>query len=150
MDDGAGSRPVVEILFWQDFAEVEAWKDSTLGRRPAAYAAFKERQADAAVGRVEREFPGLRAQVRRRYTATSLTNLHYTRSARGASMGASQDIRHQGRNHLRPRNRLRNVYLAGQSLGTPGIIGCTIYSALLCDTILPEMDLLRRLREVTF
>jgi all-trans-retinol 13,14-reductase len=150
MDPGPGGRHVVEILFWQDFREVEAWKDSAFGRRPREYAAFKERHADAAVDRVEREFPGIRESVRHRYTATPLTNLHYTRSARGSSMGASQDIRYQGRNHLRPRNRLRNVYLAGQSLGTPGIIGCVVYSALLCDSILPEMNLLRRLKDVTF
>jgi all-trans-retinol 13,14-reductase len=149
MDPGGG-RHVAEILFWQDFREVEAWKDSAPGRRPRGYAEFQERQADAAVERAEREFPGIRGAVRHRYTATPLTNLRYTRSARGAAMGASQDVAHQGRLHLRPRNRLRNVYLAGQSLATPGIIGCVIYSGILCDSILPELGLLRRLKDVTF
>jgi hypothetical protein len=65
-------------------------------------------------------------------------------------MGASQDVRHQGRNHLRPRNRIRNLFLAGQSLGQPGIIGCVVHAMMLCDAILPEMSLLRRLRDVTF
>jgi all-trans-retinol 13,14-reductase len=150
LDPTYNGRHTVEILFWQDFREVEAWKDSRFGRRPPEYAAFKERLADAAIDRVERELPGIRGHVRHRYASTSLTNLHYTRSAQGASMGIRQDIRYHTDHHLRPRNRLRNVFLAGQSLGTPGITGCVITSTMLCDAILPEAGLLRRLREVTF
>ncbi len=150
LDPTYDGRHSLEILFWQDFGEVAAWQGSRLGRRPADYVAYKERLSDAAIDRVEREFPGLRGRVRRRCASTSLTNLHYTRSALGGSMGVRQDIRYQADHHLRPRNRLRNVFLAGQSLGTPGITGCVVTSAMLCDAIRPEMNLLRRLREVTF
>ncbi len=150
MDPAYGDRHTVEILLWQEFREVEAWKDSTLGRRPPEYLRFKEKLAGAAIDRVERDFPGIRDAIRQCHTATPLTNLHYTRSDRGSAMGISQDIHHQGRRHLRPRNRLRNVLLAGQSLGTPGIIGCVIFSALLCNSIAPEFNVLKRLREVTF
>ena len=150
LDSTYDGRHSLEILFWQDFGEVAAWQGSRFGRRPADYVAYKERLADAAIDRVEREFPGIRGRVRRRSASTSLTNLHYTRSAMGGSMGIRQDIRYQTDHHLRPRNRLRNVFLAGQSLGTPGITGCVVTSAMLCDAIRPEMRLLRRLREVTF
>jgi all-trans-retinol 13,14-reductase len=150
VDPSYGGRHTAELLFWQDYSDVETWQDSSPGRRPPEYEAFKARTADAALDRLEREFPGLREAVLHRYTSTPLTNLHYTRSARGAAMGIRQDIHHQGLNHLRPRNRLRNVLLAGQSLGVPGIAGCVINSTVLCNALLPEARLLDRLRETCF
>ncbi|MCX7805003.1 MAG: FAD-dependent oxidoreductase [Planctomycetota bacterium] len=137
----------VEIVSWHDFDEVAPWADSTFGRRPREYIEFKERRARELIALAETRFPGISGSARRVWTSSALTNLHYTRSARGAAMGVSHSIRFQGRNAMRPRNRLRNVFFAGQSVGLPGVAGTVITSFALCHGLLDGADLLGRLLE---
>lgn len=149
--DGASEGPhTVEILIWQKFEVVQEWESGKLHRRGEDYEAAKSQLAERLIDRVEREFPGLRSRIKHVYTSSALTAGHYVRAWRGGTMGISQDIHQQGRNHVRPRNRVRNLFLAGQSVGTPGIIGTVIFSTKLCDGILEEADFLADLMEMDF
>ena len=48
---------------------------------------------------------------------------------------------------MRVRNRLRNLYFAGQSVSCPGVAGVIIGATELCDAILGEdADLFARLQ----
>ena len=138
----------VEILCWQDFEEVERWVNSKPGGRPKEYLEFKERRARELLGLADREFPGIIRSVRHVWTSTPLTNLRYTRSVRGAAMGVSHSIAFQGRRQMRPRNRLRNVFFGGQSVGLPGVAGTIITSAAICNVLLDGADLLGRILEM--
>lgn len=151
LDTSYGDRHCLDILAWQNFAEVEGWRESRRGRRPEAYESFKKMTADRLLDRVAKEFPGISSAIKHSYTSTPLTNLDYTRSARGAAMGIRQDIGQQGKRHIRPRNKTRNLFLAGQSVSFPGILGAVVGATELCDGILGEdIDLFRRMQEFRF
>jgi all-trans-retinol 13,14-reductase len=151
IDPSYGARHCLDILAWQDFAAVERWQDSRRGFRPAEYEAFKKDTANRMLDRVARDFPGVRGAVKHSYTSTPLTNLDYIRSARGAAMGIRQDIGQQGKRHIRPRNKTRNLFLAGQSVGFPGILGAIVGATELCDGLFgEEVDLFRTLQEYRF
>ena len=64
-------------------------------------------------------------------------------------MGISQDVSQQGKRHLRPRNKVRNLFLAGQSIGTPGILGTIVQATKLCNDIL-DADFLNEMRGMSF
>ena len=140
----------VEILIWQKYEDVEQWESGRLHRRGEEYEAYKRRLGEKLIDRVEREFPGLKSRIMHVYTSSALTARHYVRAWRGGTMGISPDIEQQGRNHVRPRNRVRNLFLAGQSVGTPGIIGSVIFSTKLCDGLLKDADLLGDLMAIQF
>jgi phytoene dehydrogenase-like protein len=142
IDSTYGDRHTAEILVWQEFAEVAAWGDSRHPKRPQAYRDFKDKRADELIAIVERELPGLEASILHRYTSSTLTNRDYTRSHLGSAMGIRHDIHQQGQRRVRIRNRIRNLLLAGQSVGTPGIMGTIVHSTKLCNDIIPEADFL--------
>lgn len=150
MEGGLDVKPSLEILIWQDYAEVERWADTRRHRRGDEYEAAKLALAERILDRVEREYPGVRPRIRHMYTSSSLTARDYTRTVNGATMGIRQDVAQQGRNHVRPRNRVRNLWLAGQSVGTPGVIGTVIFAVKLCDSLLPGAGLLDRIRRIDF
>lgn len=147
LDSSYKDHHCVEILAWQDFSDVEKWQNSNRGNRSSEYKEFKKRVADDLLHRVSRVFPEINDNCKHVYTSTALTNMDYTRSAHGAAMGIKQDITQQGRRHLRSRNRLRNMFFAGQSVGFPGILGTVVSTTKLCDSILgEETDLFSELK----
>ena len=151
IDSSYGDRHCLDILSWQDFSAVERWRDSRRGHRPAEYEAFKKETANRILERVSLEFPEVPSAVKHCYTSSPLTNLDYIRSARGGAMGIRQDIGQQGKRHIRPRNKLRNLFMAGQSVSFPGILGAIVGATELCDMILGEdVDLFRELQECGF
>lgn len=150
IDGARDGLHTVEILIWQKYEDVEKWKSGRLHRRGEEYEAYKEKLGEKLIGRVEREFPGLKSRILHTYTSSALTASHYVRAWRGGTMGISPEIQQQGRNHVRPRNRVRNLFLAGQSVGTPGIIGSVIFSTKLCDGLLSDADLLGQLMSIQF
>lgn len=151
IDPSYAGRHCLDILVWQDFAAVEGWQHTRRGFRPAEYDAFKRETSGRLLDRVGREFPEIRATIKQSYTSTPLTNLDYIRSARGAAMGIRQDITQQGRRHIRPRNKTRNLFLAGQSVSFPGILGAIVGATELCDGLLgEEVDLFHALQECQF
>jgi all-trans-retinol 13,14-reductase len=151
LDTSYGNRHCLDILAWQNFSAVERWQESRRGRRPADYETFKQETANRLLARVARDFPEIPAAIKHRYTSTPLTNLDYIRSARGAAMGIRQDITQQGKRHIRPRNKTRNLFLAGQSVSFPGILGAVVGATEVCDGLLgAEVDLFRKLQECPF
>jgi all-trans-retinol 13,14-reductase len=151
IDASHGDKHCLDILVWQNFAAVERWSESRRGRRPAEYEAFKKETAQRLLDRVTRDFPEIPSAVKHVYTSTPLTNLDYIRSARGAAMGVRQDIGQQGKRHIRPRGKLRNLFLAGQSVSYPGILGTVVGATELCDGLLGEdVDLFCELQQCSF
>lgn len=148
LDPSYGDRHCLDILVWQSFAQVEQWQNSRRGERPAEYEAFKRSTADRLLQRVAREFPEIPGAIKHCHVSTPLTNLDYVRSARGSAMGVRQDIRQQGKRRIRPHNRLHNLFLAGQSVGFPGILGTVAGATEVCSAILEKsVDLFSELQE---
>ncbi len=145
--EGADKGHTLHALTWMDFDKVSAWAESKPGSRPPAYLEFKARRTERILSRVKACCPEIREGIRYVEASTPLTNQYYTRSHGGAAMGVSQGVHQQGARRMRPRNKLRNLFFAGQSVGTPGIIGTLITSYMLCDQILGEGVLWNRLRK---
>lgn len=127
--------PSLEIMCWLDTARTAAWRQSRLGRRPADYQAWKEREADRLLAGLDAHFPGLRAQVQRRWIASPLSFRHYTGGRHGGAMGLSHARGQLGTSPLLPRNKLRNLLLAGHSISHPGILGTIIGAMVIAGSV---------------
>lgn len=147
MDRTFKGKHMLEILSWMDFERVARWKGSKHGKRPPEYLKFKAETSEKMISRVRQVCPEIEGNILNMEAATPLTNLHYTRSHGGAAMGVSQGVHQQGILHMRSRNKMRNLFFAGQSVGTPGIMGTIITSYVLCDEILGRGTLWKRLTQ---
>ena len=119
------------------FADFAAWENTTKATRPEAYKEYKasvmQRMRDAVVAMC----PEL-ASVRFVEGATPLTLRDYLRAPRGGLYGIKHSI-HQI--NPMPVTRIPNLFLAGQSIIAPGLMGAMISAFLACGLLLGNTKL---------
>ena len=117
--------------------QVEAWKDSQVGRRPEAYKEYKEKKVEHLLKRIYKYFPGYRGKLSVSDAASVLTFRDYLHNNDGSSYGVKQKI---GQFNLRGRLPVRNCYAAGQSSILPGVIGAMMSSLIVAQSLVKEDD----------
>jgi all-trans-retinol 13,14-reductase len=131
-----GLPPSLEAMVWIPAADMAAWRDSRLGKRPEAYMAWKAAQEVRLRTALEQRWPGLGATITRTWTASPLTFRDYLGGRDGGSMGLSHDLGALGSQGLSPRSKLRNVLFTGQSFSHPGILGTMIGASITVGALI--------------
>jgi all-trans-retinol 13,14-reductase len=143
---GAGLQPAgVAILCPASLSEVAAWGASRVGRRPASYRAFKNGIGRRVLDRALSCFPELADGLAPMACATPLTFRDYNHSPRGALYGLRRSA-----DALAPLpvTRLKGLYLAGQAVTGPGVLGAMISAFIGCGPLCDGADaLLQEVRE---
>ena len=127
---------VLEVAFPETTAR---WADSQLGRRPAAYEAYKAQRQQSIEARTTRHMPECRG-MRTLASASLLTFRDYLNSPDGSAYGIRQKV---GQFNVSGRLPLTNLFAAGQSALLPGVIGGMTSAFLVCRSIL-GMDVFRQ------
>lgn len=141
--DSGRARTGVIILADAPASEVARWKDSRLGARPPEYVEFKRDMLARLQERAERHCPELRGMTMLE-GATPLTFRDYAHSQLGGLYGARHKIT---QNNPLPRTKLKGLYLAGQSIIAPGVLGALISAMVACANVLGADSILQGLRE---
>ena len=123
---------------------LEAWRDSSVGDRPAAYREYKEERVARIRDRIVGAYPELRDSYRVVDAASPLTFRDYLNSPDGSAYGVKQKI---GQFNVLGRLPLRNMYAAGQSSLLPGIVGAMMSSFIVGRKIIEKEDYNRLLKE---
>ncbi|MDR2726564.1 MAG: NAD(P)/FAD-dependent oxidoreductase, partial [Deltaproteobacteria bacterium] len=114
------------------FNSVRAWQDSRIGKRPEDYKRYKEDALRRIREAVVKLCPEL-ACVRFVDGATPLTMRDYLRTPHGSLYGAKHTV--DRRNPI-PLTRIPNLWLAGQSVIAPGLMGTMFSAFLACGFLL--------------
>lgn len=138
------------ILAYMRMDELKEWADTYTGRRGDEYREFKERKAQALLSAAEEFFPGLRDGLERYWTSTPLTYRDYTGAVDGGLYGIAKDIGLGQAGRVSYRTRIPNLYLAGQSVNSHGIMGVLVGSLVVCDSILGNGYLYNDIRKTVF
>jgi len=113
--------------------ETARWEDTSTGRRPADYLAFKAARAARIVERICRACPEYRGRLRLLDSASLLTYRDWLNSPTGAAYGIKQKT-HQF--NLVGRLPLINLFVAGQSAILPGVVGAMMSAFVVCRGLL--------------
>lgn len=123
--------------------EVARWSNSRLGSRPGEYVEFK-RSAMACVQELaERHCPELRGLTLLE-GATPLTFRDYENTPMGGLYGAKHKV---NQSNPLPRTKLKGLYLAGQSIVAPGVLGALVSAVVACSNVLGAENILQGIRE---
>jgi all-trans-retinol 13,14-reductase len=125
-------------------ASFTQWLDSSCGRRPPTYYAQKKQIVDGMLEHFCAALPLLQNQVDRCELATPLTMRDYMYSPDGALYGAQ---RHVGHYPLQATTRVAGLYLSGQALVAPGVMGAMISAFNTCGTMLGRERLIGELKQ---
>jgi all-trans-retinol 13,14-reductase len=122
------------------FAETAAWGASRLGRRPEEYRRFKEQALRRMQDQIERAYPDLAGNIVSLEGSTPLTIRDYCSTPLGGLYGVKHMV---GQYNPLPTTRIPGLYLAGQAVVAPGVMGAVLSGFLACGTVLGH-DLMRK------
>lgn len=133
------------ILTHAPFAGFERWADSSRIRRPEEYLEFKDRAARNLLQRLERSYPHMVGKVDRIKAATPLTFRDYTGSPRGGLYGIKRRV---GQFNPIPPTHISGLFLTGQSVALPGLMGSTVSAFITAGYLVRNDRILSELRRM--
>lgn len=111
-----------------DFSECKPWEDTLSGKRGPEYAAFKARKLEQFREALLKACPEL-AAVRFIDGATPLTFRDFTHSPTGSLYGCRHTLTQR---NLQPVTSVPGLWVAGQSVVAPGVMGAMVSAFLTC------------------
>jgi all-trans-retinol 13,14-reductase len=119
--------------------EVEQWGNSTRATRPREYLEFKEKTCMKMLDHFISFYPDLKGKIHALDFSTPLTLKAYSGIPFGSMYGAKHRIEQYNPFTV---TSIKGLYLAGQSIVAPGLLGTLISAFMACGNILGH-DLLR-------
>jgi all-trans-retinol 13,14-reductase len=141
-------RYALMALALSDYSEWETWAGSRTGTRPAGYEDTKRAAAERILAIVKSD--GLAgARVKLLDCFSPLTLRDYTLTPSGSAYGVKKTIGAISAARISAVTRVKGLYLAGQSVVLPGVVGTVISSMDACGAILGHEYLIARVLEAT-
>ena len=124
------------VFAYMNWADVEKWADTKVGRRGEDYLEFKQICTEKLMDALESEFPGIRGDIDTFWTSSPLTYRDYTGTAEGSMYGIVHDKKNLNLTTISQRTKVRNLFLTGQNINSHGVLGVTIGAVLACSELL--------------
>jgi all-trans-retinol 13,14-reductase len=137
--DVASRAPTAELVTFTDWQLFSRWADSSPGHRPADYESLKATLASRLLTQFAQHFPALAPLVAYSELSTPLSSLAFTGAEHGAVYGLEASPRRFLSTSLRARTPVTGLYLAGQDVGTTGIVGAMMGGVLAAATLEPKI-----------
>jgi len=118
------------------------WTDPATGRTEG-YARFKEEAEARVLSHIEAGCPELAGRLQMVASATPLTLRDYAHTPAGGLYGVKHMI---GQYNPLPVTKVEGLYVAGQAVVAPGVLGAVLSAFLACGTILGHERLVEEVR----
>ena len=143
-DDGVAQRCGIIGIMPEDYRCYEPWQATRRGQRPEEYLRFKHERRGQMLERIEQAAPEVAQALQQPFLATPLTLRDYLHYPQGAMYGVSHQL---ARYPLQVATRVRGLYLSGQALAAPGLMGAMIGAFYNCGTLLGHQRVSEELRQ---
>ena len=123
----------IEIVAPASFDTFAKWKDEPWGKRGEEYERLKEQLTERLLEHLYEKFPQLRGKIDYCELSTPLSTDFFCYYPQGEMYGLQHDTQRFEQNWLRPRTRIKGLYLTGQdvvSCGVGGAMSAGFLSAL--------------------
>ena len=141
--DGTSEPGGFIVITPANFTETAEWQDSHFGQRPVDYRQFKQQVLDRIMRQVEQLSPDLSGKIKSLEISTPLTVRHFCDAPSGGLYGVKHMV---GQYNPLPTTRMKGLYLAGQALVSPGIMGAVVSGLVACGTILGHEHMRKELK----
>jgi phytoene dehydrogenase-like protein len=121
-----------------DSARFAPWLERPSGNRPEAYRQTKQQVMQELLNRLRQSCPDIINQLEHIEGATPLTTRHYLGTPGGGLYGSKHCL---NQHNPQARTRLGGVFLAGQSITAPGLLGATMSAFLTCSEVFGKRNL---------
>jgi all-trans-retinol 13,14-reductase len=115
------------------------------GKRPPDYTDYKGEIAEKLCRYIGTVYPELSEKISFTECATALTLRDYSHSPCGSLYGVKHKV---GQYNPLPLTKAKGLFLAGQAVAAPGILGAVVSAFLVCGIIIGHYHLLKELKKV--
>ena len=124
-------RATIELVAPAPYEWFAPWKNATWGKRGDDYDALKQQFSERLLEHLYKHFPQLRGQIDYYELSTPLSTRHFCRYRRGEIYGLDHDPSRFEQDWLRPKTRIKGLYLTGQDIMSCGVAGA-MFAGVLC------------------
>jgi all-trans-retinol 13,14-reductase len=126
-------------------SQTERWSDSMTGKRPPDYTDYKEEIAENLCQCIGAVCPELIEKISFTECATALTLRDYSHSPFGSLYGVKHKV---GQYNPLPLTKAKGLFLAGQAIAAPGVLGAVVSAFLVCGIIIGHYHVLKELKKL--
>ncbi|MDP5210342.1 NAD(P)/FAD-dependent oxidoreductase [Microbulbifer sp. 2205BS26-8] len=141
-------RATIEIVAPANYEWFAQWRDKPWGKRGDGYEALKEAFSQRLLERLFEHFPHLRGQIDYYELSTPLSSEYFCFYPRGEIYGLDHDPGRFEQRWLRPKTRLKGLYLTGQDVMSCGVAGAMISGTLTAQSVLGWRQGAKLMRQV--
>ncbi|EAT15896.1 FAD dependent oxidoreductase [Desulfuromonas acetoxidans DSM 684] len=128
----------------EDYSRFEPWQNTRRGQRPDDYRHVKQQYCEQIMERIDQTVPEISQALQSPFLATPLTLRDYLHYPQGAVYGVSHQLAHYP---LQVATRVRGLYLSGQALAAPGLMGAMVGAFYTCGTLLGHQRVAEELNQ---
>lgn len=129
-------RATIEIVAPAKYEWFEPWQSETWGKRGEDYEALKQQFSERLLQHLYRYFPQLEGKIDYCELSTPLSTEYFCSYAQGEIYGLDHDPSRFEQRWLRPKSRIRGLYLTGQDVMSCGVAGAMIGGVVTAQSIL--------------
>ncbi len=129
--------------------EMAPYELTRSGERSKAYQAAKHSLASRTLSVLQEHWPEQAPYLKMVDAYTPLTFRDYTLTPRGTAYGILKSAGNFRHAQLRTETKVKNLFLAGQSIIQPGVLGALISGVYTCTAILGRNHLINKIKEET-
>ena len=126
----------IEIVAPAYFEAFRHWQDAPWGKRGADYDALKQQLTDRLLASLYDKLPQLRGQIDYCELSTPLSTDYFAGYRQGEMYGLKHDPSRFDQDWLRPKTRIKGLYLTGQDILTCGVGGAMFGGLLTALSVL--------------
>jgi all-trans-retinol 13,14-reductase len=126
-------------------SQTNRWSDSMTGKRPSDYTDYKEELTEKLCQYIGTVCPELIEKISFTECATALTLRDYSHSPFGSLYGVKHKV---GQYNPLPLTKAKGLFLAGQAIAAPGILGAVVSAFLVCGIIIGHYRVLKELKKL--
>ena len=141
----------MSVMTYMKYSEVEKWSETyntiaESAERGKEYEAFKHKNGELVIKRLEATFPDIRKSIKGVYYSTPLTYKDYIGTKDGALYGIQKDVTNIMLSKINARTRVQNLYQTGQNLVFHGILGASIGALVTCFNFIERKELVAKIK----
>jgi len=141
-------RATIEIVAPAPYAIFEQWADRTWGKRGEDYESLKQSYGERLLEHLYDKVPQVRGEIDYWEVSTPLSMQHFCGYGRGELYGLDHDPQRMQQSWLRPRTRVKGLWLTGQDIMSCGVAGAMMGGMAAATAIAGGRRMLPVLREV--
>lgn len=130
-----GTAHTAELITFTEYDLFEKWGETRRGKRTPDYMEFKKSFEEKLLAIFKERFPALADKITVAELATPLSMEFFTKSHHGAIYGLASTVDRYLTPDLRPKTPIKGLYLTGQDVLTPGVVGAMTSGLFTAATI---------------